>query len=254
MTHMPRQSPRLVLEALNDELLVYCPTRQEASCLNPTARFVLERCDGETPLQQVAQEIGDAVLRQTLNMLQKKGLIQDWKTTRRQFLGKAAVPVILSVLAPSPAAAASVNCTASSGSSCASLLATSPYVRGGRRFSGCGEGCTNGGSDPTCTTNRCATLYCGDPNTAGDCTSDDINNPNNVSTPYCGGVFSSGSIVADCAQGRSVAVSTFNSQRSLFPNQNIGSFNCPVVESFVVNPTSTIFRRMFEYVCCDCPA
>jgi hypothetical protein len=188
---------------------------------------------------------------------EKKGLIQDWKApsnSRRQFLKKATLPIIVSVLAPSPAAAASVNCTASSGSGCAALLGSSPYVKGGRRFSGCGEGCSNGGSDPTCSTNRCATFYCADPNTSGDCTSDDTTNPNNVTTPYCGAVFSSGSIVADCAQGRSAAVSIFFNQRSIFPNQNIGSFNCPVAESVSINASTTIFRRMFEYVCCDCPA
>lgn len=261
---MPRKSPRLVLEPLQDELLVYCSSRQEASCLNPTARRVLERCDGQTPVHEVARELspahGEALLQLTLSMLSKKGLILDWKgpaTSRRKFLQLSGLllPVITSVLAPSPAAAASLNCTADSGAGCAALLATSPFVQGGRRFSGCGEGCKSGGSDPTCSTNRCATFYCADPNNSmGTCTSDDTANPNNVSTPYCGAVFSSGSIVADCAQGRSAAVSIFFNQRAIFPNQNIGSFNCPVAETVSIDASTTIFRRMFEYVCCDCPA
>ena len=265
-THMPRINTRLTIEPLGEELLVYCPSTQKASCLNPTARWVLERCDGRRSLSEVAAQLSDThgmeLLSFTLGLLSQQGLVDDWDghvKTRRQFLsltGKAALllPTIASVLAPTPAAAASVNCTASSGSDCASLLATSPSVKGGRRFSGCGEGCTNGGADPGCSTNRCATFYCADPNSSGDCTSDELTNPNNVSTPYCGGVFSSGSIVADCAQGRSAAVSTFFNQKSIFPNQDIGSFNCPVAESVSVNATTTIFRRMFEYICCDCPA
>jgi len=113
--HMPKRNPKLIMEPMGEELLVYCSTHQEASCLNSTARWVLERCDGETLLTQVAAELGgdSALLEHTLGQLSKKGLVENWTgkaTSRRQFLsqaGRAAVvlPAIVSVLAPTPAAA-----------------------------------------------------------------------------------------------------------------------------------------------------
>jgi hypothetical protein len=262
---MPKKATRLLWEPIGDELLVYSSSKQEASCLNGLARRVFERCDGQTTLQEVAHELacelGVEEAMQTLELsliqLQKKSLVQDWAglpTSRRKVLGHVgqallALPFITSVAAPSAAAAASINCTAVDSASCAALFSTSPNVVGGRRFSGCAEGCN--------CPNRCATFYCADPTLAGDCTSDDTSNPNSVAnSPYCGALFATGHINFSCAAGRAAAVATFFNQLTLQCSSGLdsGSFNCPAVNVTCPATGSIVSRRMFEYVCCDCSA
>lgn len=104
-----------VEEAVADELLVYLPGAQRCILLNPTAAAVYHACDGQTSFEQVAGQLGSPELvAKGLELLSKEGLVPDHGLkglSRREMLstlGKAAMlPVVTSVLVPSPLAAAS---------------------------------------------------------------------------------------------------------------------------------------------------
>src|ERR1700674_5130626 len=48
----------LVIQELPDEVLVYDLERDRAHCLNQTAAFVWQRCDGKNTTQQIARTLG----------------------------------------------------------------------------------------------------------------------------------------------------------------------------------------------------
>src|SRR5713226_10408745 len=51
----------LVIQELPDEVLVYDLERDRAHCLNETAAFVWERCDGRTTTGEIARSLGKKV-------------------------------------------------------------------------------------------------------------------------------------------------------------------------------------------------
>ena len=51
----------LVIERLPDEVLVYDTERDRAHCLNETAAFVWQRCDGRTTTKEMARLLGKQV-------------------------------------------------------------------------------------------------------------------------------------------------------------------------------------------------
>jgi hypothetical protein len=116
-----------VIRELPDELLVYDLDRHRAHCLNRTAALVFRHCDGETSVKQLA-----TILRRELDVpadekwvglaletLRKAHLLADVpkpagngaRYSRRELLRRAglasaaALPVVVSLLAPTPAAA-----------------------------------------------------------------------------------------------------------------------------------------------------
>lgn len=116
---MPLRYPAL-LTPLANETLVYLHHLQKAICLNEVAAAVYARCDGETSLEVVAEEIGSReVVWQALDSLAEHGLIPS-DTHRAAGLGRrqllkllgsaACLPVVSSVLAPTPARAMSAAC------------------------------------------------------------------------------------------------------------------------------------------------
>src|SRR5881398_1819677 len=48
----------LIIEQLPDEVLVYDLDQDRAHCLNQTAAFVWQRCDGRTTTTQIARKLG----------------------------------------------------------------------------------------------------------------------------------------------------------------------------------------------------
>lgn len=58
---LPARKKGLIVERLDDETVVYDPTTDRMHCLNATAAFVLERCDGATPRVSAARAL-DATL------------------------------------------------------------------------------------------------------------------------------------------------------------------------------------------------
>lgn len=142
----------LVIRELDDETLIYDERRDQAHCLNQAAALVWEQCDGKKTARQAAQslapklgaEIDSDFVWLAVRQLEKFHLVERAKTSRsvsRRDLvlkyapaGLALLPVIYSITAPEPAAAAS-GC-AGNGQSCATLP--------------CCSGFSCFGSPPTC--------------------------------------------------------------------------------------------------------
>jgi len=119
----------LVIQELPDEVLVYDRDRDKAHCLNQTAALVWKYCDGKNTVPGIAQRlqrdlatdaIDDKVVWYALGQLSKDNLLEETVTppallagmSRREMvrvLGLAAVvavPVVTSIVAPTPAQAA----------------------------------------------------------------------------------------------------------------------------------------------------
>ncbi len=116
----------LVIQELPDEVLVYDLDRDRAHCLNQTAAFVWQRCNGRTTTAQIARNLGqqfdcpvdEKIVWLALDQLGRNHLL-DQKfippahagMNRRSMvkaLGLAAliaVPVVTSIVAPTPAQA-----------------------------------------------------------------------------------------------------------------------------------------------------
>ena len=119
----------LVLQELADEVLVYDLKTHEAHCLNKTAAFVWQHCDGETSVSELAalmekewgQPVIEDVIRLALKQLSRAGLLQRQldatdnasRVSRRTVLRRlgtaaAMIPVVMSIVAPTASAGASV--------------------------------------------------------------------------------------------------------------------------------------------------
>lgn len=120
---------QVVAQAVDDELIVYDTTQAQANLLNRTAAVVYTLCDGKTDVSALAQKasaqlgapVDQALVWFTLEQLSKKNLLQERaalpppfvRLTRRDFLragmagAAVAVPVIITVAAPSISQAAS---------------------------------------------------------------------------------------------------------------------------------------------------
>jgi hypothetical protein len=114
----------LVIERLPDEVLVYDIERDRAHCLNETAAFVWQSCDGRTTTKEMARLLGkrvsavvdEKVVWLALDQLGRSHLLKRRPNApvsiaginRREMvraLGLAAVvavPVVTSIVAPTP--------------------------------------------------------------------------------------------------------------------------------------------------------
>jgi hypothetical protein len=117
----------LVIRELDDETLVYDTERDEAHCLNQTAALVWEQCDGKTTvagmvsvLKKKLHSSADAdIVLLAVKQLQRFHLVESSKlmpaarsVSRRDLVLKyapaaLALPVIMSISAPTPAQAGS---------------------------------------------------------------------------------------------------------------------------------------------------
>lgn len=137
---------RLVVEDVGDEVVVYDLVSDRAHCLNGIAARVWKRCDGETTPEAIARAVGrelDAdvdpeVVHCALRQLRASGLLEEGTAgkrglSRRDLARRLAlygglavlVPVVSSIVAPTPAEAASpcakaANCGSSAGADCSS--------------------------------------------------------------------------------------------------------------------------------------
>jgi hypothetical protein len=129
----------LVIQELDDETLVYDEERQRAHCLNRVAAAVWKRCDGETTVAEMERllrhentiPVQDEAVRLALRQLDKAGLlaeplantVDEATVSRREMIKRvglvAAVclPLVSSIVAPTPAQAGSRKGT---GASCSS--------------------------------------------------------------------------------------------------------------------------------------
>jgi hypothetical protein len=114
----------LVIRELDDETLVYDTERDEAHCLNRTAALVWELCDGKTtPVQatrslqsKLGADVDSDLVWLAVRQLQKFHLVEraakSPSVSRRDLVLKyapaaLALPVIMSISAPTPAQSAS---------------------------------------------------------------------------------------------------------------------------------------------------
>ncbi len=167
----PARRDGLLIRELGDETLVYDRERHEAHCLNRTAGLVFRHCAGNRTVEEIAillsggadAAAGEALVRLALEQLSSANLLvageqqvvageehyiagekhatsqrerEAGGTSRRELLrlGALAAPVIASIVAPTPAQAAS-GCVPESGCS-NSTNWCKPCDRG----AGCGAG------------------------------------------------------------------------------------------------------------------
>jgi hypothetical protein len=129
----PKKSSTAYVETLDDELCIYDWERKEVHALNRTAALVWDHCDGRTSPAQIAQTLqaelnvpyAEEMVWMSLDRLEKARLLENGAArlaghkplTRRQMLkglgvAVALLPVVSSIVAPSPMAAQSpiANC------------------------------------------------------------------------------------------------------------------------------------------------
>lgn len=120
---LPVVKSSLVLQRIGDETLVYDGASQKALCLSELGTLVLEACiNGKSresileELQQRGVSANERLLEETLAQLSDEGLLAsnaEKHFDRRNFIKAAgvaaALPVVMSVLAPRPAQATSCN-------------------------------------------------------------------------------------------------------------------------------------------------
>lgn len=106
---------QLLVQAVGADLVIYDQASNHAHCLNQTAAQVWERCDGETSPEAIGAAIGvntDAV-HLALERLAGANLLESAGGSRGKAVLALAVgagvllPVVESILAPTPAAAGS---------------------------------------------------------------------------------------------------------------------------------------------------
>lgn len=139
----------LVVQELPDEVLVYDVDRDKAHCLNQTAAMVWQHCDGSASTAEIAQSleeklhtpVDEKVVWLALDQLGRNDLLAEQPMPPSMFaglnrremvraLGIAAaitIPVVTSIVAPTPAQASSclpsgASCT--SGAQCCSGTCT----------------------------------------------------------------------------------------------------------------------------------
>ena len=118
----------LVVQELPDEVVVYDLKRHKAHCLNKTAAFIWNHCDGETTVteltnlleQEAGSPLDEQVVWYTLDKLRKADLLEgrlnspvDEGMSRRRMIRRLGamivVPTVVSLIAPSALAQASVT-------------------------------------------------------------------------------------------------------------------------------------------------
>ena len=125
----------LVIQELPDEVLVYDLDRDRAHCLNTTAAFVWQRCNGRNTTAQIAQSLGrqfdcavdEKIVWLALDQLGRNHLLERQPAPPPALMGMdrramvralglaavVAIPVVKSIVAPTPSQAA--TCVAKGG-------------------------------------------------------------------------------------------------------------------------------------------
>ena len=112
----------LVIKELPDEVLVYDLDSDHAHCLNQTAAFVWQHCDGRNTTKQIARKLGqqfdcsvdEKIVWLALDRLARNHLLETQPVPPQKIqgmnrravvraLGLVAVPVVTSIVAPTPA-------------------------------------------------------------------------------------------------------------------------------------------------------
>lgn len=141
----------LVIQELPDEVLVYDLDSDRAHCLNQTAAFVWQRCDGRNTTEQIARKLGqqfdcsvdEKIVWLALDQLGRNHLLERQSSPPSTLAGMnrramvrslgltaaVAIPVITSIVAPMPADAASqggAGAACCTGAQCTSGVCQNP--------------------------------------------------------------------------------------------------------------------------------
>lgn len=169
----------LVVQELPNEVLVYDLKRNKAHCLNETAAFIWNHCDGKTSAAELAvlmetewsKPVSEDVVWLALKQLSRAELLQErtapseegMRASRRSVLGKlgaaaAMTPLVISLMAPTASAGASVPLACQA---CIKHVdTTTPCPAECVNFPGScfhNDGCGAGRLDGTFTCQQCAT-------------------------------------------------------------------------------------------------
>ena len=119
----------MVVQELPDEVLVYDLKQHKAHCLNRTAAFIWNRCDGRSTPGEIAEmmekewqsPVGVDAVWFTLNKLSKADLLQERivlpqcksgmsrrSAIRRLGIGALMIPAVISIVAPTAMAGSSI--------------------------------------------------------------------------------------------------------------------------------------------------
>lgn len=118
------RTDQLIIKELDDEVLVYDQRVDQAHCLNKTAALVWKNCDGEKTIGEIGESLSESTDESfvwlALDELEKFSLMTRVPVrpgvlagmSRRQLMRNAgiaalALPLIVSITAPTPAQAAS---------------------------------------------------------------------------------------------------------------------------------------------------
>jgi len=132
----------LIIEQMPDEVLVYDLERHKAHCLNRTAAYVWQHCDGKSDVSKIARRmekefnatVSDDLVFLALDQLGKDHLLEKRvampaemvNVSRRQVMRRiglataVALPVVISIM--SPTAANAVTCIPSGGPCSATVV------------------------------------------------------------------------------------------------------------------------------------
>jgi Coenzyme PQQ synthesis protein D (PqqD) len=131
---LPRaRRAQLIVKELANETLVYDEQSHEAHCLNQTAAFVWRHCDGRTSIammgrlleKQAKTKVPEQLVWSALEQLEKSHLLEGPAfrpilmegMSRRELIRRLGVgaaltlPVVVSIVAPTAAEAASTTCS-----------------------------------------------------------------------------------------------------------------------------------------------
>lgn len=167
--YKPQARNDLLIQEIDEEVLVYHAGLGQAHCLNATAAEVWALCDGQTTVEDLAKKlqtkmsgpVNEEIVWLALEHLQKARLLTaavppraPQRMTRRSLMQKlafaaVAVPLVSTILAPLPAAAASGICALTDCATCTNLAvsATCPTESGSGLSCGpCLGNCCRGGN------------------------------------------------------------------------------------------------------------
>jgi hypothetical protein len=174
----PTARDDLAIRDLDEEAVVYDFRRHKAHCLNRTALAVFRKCDGTRPPRQIAREltvelgrrVDEAVVLIALAQLDKEQLLSTplrmraVDNDRRRLLKKLAVtaglsvalPAVWSILAPTPAYAAStLSCAPAGGCMGVNNPPSPPCCNNNGMAGTCSGPGTCGGTSSTCAGQTC---------------------------------------------------------------------------------------------------
>ena len=157
MKHFPKaRKDNVIARELGDEVLIYDRSRDKALCLNRTAAFVWQQCDGRSSVAQIADRLGremcseletpidERLVWYAISQLRREHLLEERVEIPRRVLASlnghldrrqvirtlgltaiVAVPLVTSIIAPTAAQAATCLGTGQacvSGAQCCSTL------------------------------------------------------------------------------------------------------------------------------------